>query len=54
MKNWKVIIEHKGRVVEIKIEARYYSDAYLEASKKYPGCVVKSISQIRDTTNKTE
>jgi hypothetical protein len=52
MKNWKVIIEDKGKTMELKIAARYYSDAYLEANKKHPGCTVKSISEIRTEASK--
>ena len=48
MKIWKVIIEYEGKVLEIKIEAQYYSDAYVNAEIKYPGCIVKSISQIKN------
>lgn len=47
MKKWKVIIEYQGRVLEIIIEAKYYSDAYVNAETKYPECRVRSISEIK-------
>lgn len=48
MKKWKIIIECKGKTSEVLIKAKYYSDAYLEAKKKYSECVVKSITEIRN------
>jgi len=47
MKNWKIKIEYNNKTIEILIEARTYSDAYISAEIKYPGCVVKSVSEIR-------
>lgn len=47
MKSWKIIIIHNEQVKEIIIEAQYYSDAYVNAELKYPGCIIKSISEIR-------
>jgi hypothetical protein len=46
MKKWNIIIEYLGRELEIKIEANYYSDAYVKAELKYPGCRILSISEI--------
>lgn len=34
--------------MELIIEAKYYSYAYVVAEKKLPGCLVKSISEIVD------
>lgn len=48
MRKWKVIIEHEGQEIEIVTEARYYSDAYVEAETKYPGCRVKNITEIKE------
>ena len=48
MKNWKVIIEHKNKTLEVIIEAKTYSEAYIKAEIKYLGCVVKSVSEIRE------
>jgi len=47
MKKWKVIIEFEKGTLEILLEAAFYSEAYIEAEKKYPGCVVKSITEVR-------
>lgn len=47
MKSWKVIIEFENKVLEIIIKAKYYSDAYVKAEKKYPKCIVKNISEIK-------
>lgn len=51
MRKWKVIIEHEGYLLELIIEAKYYSDAYIDAEKKHPGCIVKSIFEIRSDEN---
>lgn len=48
MKKWKVIIEHDGKEVEIITEARYYSDAFVNAEMQYPGCRVKSITEMKN------
>jgi hypothetical protein len=47
MKKWKVIIELEGKEVELITEARYYSDAFVNAETQYPGCRVKSITEIK-------
>lgn len=47
MKNWKIIIDCEGKTIEITVEAKYYSDAYVSAEVKYPGCTVLSITEIR-------
>ncbi len=47
MKKWKVIIEYEDKVVEIIMETKYYSDAYVNAVTNYPGCKVKSITEIK-------
>lgn len=51
MKKWKVIIEYQSKILELTIEAKYYSDAYVDVEKKYPGCIVKSISEIHSDEN---
>jgi hypothetical protein len=48
MKNWKIVIEYKGKTLSIELEARSYADAYIEVELKYPGCVIKSISEVRN------
>lgn len=48
MRKWKVIIEHEGKEIEIITKAMYYSDAYVEAEIKYPGCRVKNITEIKE------
>jgi len=47
MKNWRIKLEYQNRAVDIVIEAKTYSEAYINSSEKYPGCVIKSISEIR-------
>jgi hypothetical protein len=47
MKSWKVIIEYKNQILEVRTEAKLYSEVYIKIGIKYPGCVVKSISEIR-------
>lgn len=47
MRSWKVIIECNDKKIEIIVKAPYYSDAYKEAEKKYPGCIVKNVSEIK-------
>ncbi|MGQ0827657.1 MAG: hypothetical protein ACT4ON_04610 [Bacteroidota bacterium] len=46
MKDWKVKIEHKKKVMTISIKASSYADAYIKTGVKYPGCIVKSISDM--------
>jgi len=48
MKNWKVTIEHKNKTLEVTIEAKTYSEAYIKTEIKYFGCVIKSVSEIRE------
>jgi hypothetical protein len=50
MKNWKVKIEHTNKTLEVRVKATSYAEAYITAELKYPGCVVKSVSEIRETT----
>jgi hypothetical protein len=47
MKHWKVIIELENKTQEIFVEGKSYSDAYVKAEIKYPGCKIKSVSEIR-------
>jgi len=47
MKTWKVIIEYKNKVMEVRTEAKLYSEVYIEIGNKYPGCIIKSISEVR-------
>ena len=47
MRNWKVIIEYGGKLLNVVIVvAKYYSDPYLQVEKEYPGCIVKNVSEI--------
>ncbi|HYG49648.1 MAG TPA: hypothetical protein VD905_02045 [Flavobacteriales bacterium] len=48
MKNWKVIIDYKGKRMEITVEAVSYPDAYVNTEIQYPGCTIISITEIRD------
>ncbi len=48
MRNWKVIIEYKGKLLKVIVDTKYYSDPYEKAEKEYPGCTVKNISEIED------
>ena len=48
MKNWKVTIEHAGKTVSVIIEASSYADAYVKIETAYQGCIVKSITEMRD------
>jgi hypothetical protein len=48
MKNWKVKIEYKNKTLEIVLKATSYAEAYIAAEIKHPGCVVKSVSEIRE------
>jgi hypothetical protein len=48
MKNWKVTIEYAGKIMSVMIEASSYADAYVKIETAYQGCVVKSITEIRD------
>jgi hypothetical protein len=47
MKNWKVKIEYENKTQDVTIKATTYSEAYIKAEIDYPGCVVKSVSEIR-------
>jgi hypothetical protein len=47
MKKWKVTIELEGKVLEVITEAKFYSEAYISTELKYPGCIIKSVSEIR-------
>lgn len=48
MKNWKVVINYQNKTLTIELEARSYADAYIEMELRYPGCTIKSISEIRN------
>lgn len=48
MKNWKVIIDHEGKRLEVTMEAANYPDAYVNIEIKYPGCQIISITEIRE------
>jgi hypothetical protein len=48
MKTWKVTIEHTGKTLSIIIEASSYADAFVKVETEYHGCVIKSITEIRD------
>jgi hypothetical protein len=47
MKNWKVKIEYESKTMEVVFEATSYAEAYIKAEIHYPGCVVKSISEVK-------
>lgn len=47
MKRWKVVIKYNDVTFEIKIEADSFSAAFTKAEEAYPGCMVKSVSEIR-------
>jgi hypothetical protein len=47
MKSWKVTIEYKNKTMEIVVSGASYAEAYINAELRYPGCVVKSVSEIR-------
>lgn len=49
MKNWKVRIEYENKTLEVLFKATSYAEAYMAAEIKYPGCIVKSVSEIRET-----
>jgi hypothetical protein len=48
MRSWKVIIEYEKEPLEIIVQAKYYSDAYIEVEKKYSGCIIKNVSEIKE------
>ena len=47
MKNWKILIQHEGKVIEVFVDAFYYSTAKYSAEEQYPGCKVCSIIENR-------
>jgi len=47
MKNWKVVIEYQNKTIDAIIMAKTYSEAYIKAGTDYPGCVIKSVSEVR-------
>jgi hypothetical protein len=47
MKSWRVLIQHQGKILEIIVEALYYSSARYTAEEQYPGCRVYSITEAR-------
>jgi hypothetical protein len=49
MKKWKVTLEYNGRTIYITLKASSYADAYIKSELEYPGCVIKSISELRGT-----
>jgi hypothetical protein len=46
MRTCKVFFEYEGKVSEEIVETVYYSESYIIIEKKYPGCIVKNISEI--------
>jgi hypothetical protein len=50
MKTWKVKIEYESKTLEVLFEATSYAEAYIKAEIKYPGCLVKSVSEVRKPT----
>lgn len=49
MKNWKIRIEYENKTLEVVLYATSYPEAYIAAEIKYPGCIVQSVSEIRET-----
>jgi hypothetical protein len=47
MKRWKVIIELQNKTLEVLTEAKTYSEAYINVEIQYPGCKIKSVSEVR-------
>lgn len=46
MSTWKIILEYNFQTIELIVNASSFSEAYMEAEKKYPGCKVASVKQI--------
>jgi hypothetical protein len=46
MKNWTAIINYLGNILEVRIRARSYENVYRRLEKMYPGCLIKSITEI--------
>ena len=44
---WEIIIRYEGKSLTTTIEAIYQYDAYIELQKKYPGCIIKKISEVK-------
>jgi hypothetical protein len=44
---WEIIIRYEGKSITTTIDSVYQYDAYIELQKKYPGCIVKKISEIK-------
>jgi hypothetical protein len=39
-----VLIEYREKIMEMIIEARTYSEAYIKTEQEYPGCKIRSIT----------
>ena len=46
-RHWQIIIRYEGESLTVTTEAVYQYDAYIELQKKYPGCSIKKISEIK-------
>jgi hypothetical protein len=51
MKTYKVIIEYENQILEIYTEAKFYSEAYIAIEIKYPGCIIRSLLEVRKENN---
>lgn len=49
MKFWQVILKYNDITLRIKIEADSFSAAFIKAEEMYPGCIIKSVSEIRSS-----
>lgn len=47
MKSWKILIRFDQQVMEVVINASYYSAASNAVQVEYPGCKILSITESR-------
>jgi hypothetical protein len=52
MSNWKIVLSHNGKNVELIIKAKSYSEAYLNVGVEYPESRILSIKLIKRPANK--
>ncbi|MCE3259810.1 MAG: hypothetical protein K0S12_1451 [Bacteroidetes bacterium] len=46
MKDWKIVLLHNEKTIELTLSAASYSDAYIKAELLYPDSLIKSIKQV--------
>ena len=46
MKGWKVLMEYQGKITQVVVEAKYYSEASNKTEIEYPECKVYSITRL--------